>query len=373
MICPRIHIYLDRIRQNARAVTSLLNDYQIACFGVTKVMCGEPTVARALLEGGCVGLADSRIANLKKLKEAGIDAPMMLLRLPMISQSTEVVLFSDISLVTEIKTARALGEIAQSYSKEHHIILMIDIGDLREGIWPPEKAIDVALELDKIEGIYLAGVGANFACYGGIIPDEESMDLLVSIADHISASLGRRLNILSGGNSSGLPLVSSGKMSQKINSLRVGETIILGRNVIDRSPFPGTRQDTIEIIAEIIELQVKPSHPIGMRGEDAFGHCKDFIDKGLRKRAILALGRQDIIPEHLTPALKGVQIVGGSSDHLIVDITDREDNDQDTNIKVGSQLSFYPDYSALLTAMTSPYVNKELVCDSLSYASHDFQ
>lgn len=357
---PCLDIHLDRITENTRVITSLLGEYRIDCFGVTKVLCGIPEVGKAMLAGGCTGLADSRLENIIKLRKAGIDCRMLLLRLPMISQVELVVDYADYSLVSEIKTARALDRAAVNKHR-HGVILMIDVGDLREGIWPPEEACETAYEIEALENIDLTGIGLNLACYGGIVPDEKNMARFTRVVRHVEEKIGRKLEIVSGGNSSGLNFVSKSLMPIEVNSFRVGETILLGRDVYDRSPFPGTFQNTLEVKAEIVELKTKPSVPVGTAGQDAFGNEPSFEDQGDRTRAICAIGRQDLDLDNITPLKKGAAILGGSSDHLIVDITDCDDCDE---IEVGDVLSFEPSYSATLTASTSPYVQKRLIYNS---------
>ena len=68
------------------------------------------------------------------------------------------------------------------------------------------------------------------------------------------------------------------------------------------------------------------------------------------RRAILAIGRQDIDAEGLI-APAGVVIRGASSDHLVIEGVDAP-------LTVGDELSFGLGYGALLRAATSPFVTK---------------
>jgi predicted amino acid racemase len=182
------------------------------------------------------------------------------------------------------------------------------------------------------------------------------MHMLVEIRDRCRKATGLPLDVLSGGNSSSLPLLASGGMPKEINHFRIGETITLGRNVHDRTPWPGTRQDTMRIVAEIVEVEYKPSVPVGNRGQDAFGGFTDFIDRGIRKRAICNIGRQDVVVDGIQPEDPGVIVLGGSSDHLVLDVEDAH-----KALMVGDEVVFYPSYGALLAATTSPYVQKVVI------------
>jgi predicted amino acid racemase len=202
-------------------------------------------------------------------------------------------------------------------------------------------------------GIQVAGLGCNLACYGGVIPSVANMNALVQLRDACRRATGLALATLSGGNSSSLPLLASGNMPKEINQFRIGEAILLGRNVLDRSPWVGTRQDTFRLVAEVVEVGRKPSIPIGDRGQDAFGETNVFEDRGVRLRAICNLGRQDVTVTGIEPEDPGIIVLGGSSDHLVLDVEDAR-----SPVRLGQELAFSPSYSALLASSTSPYVQK---------------
>lgn len=352
---PRLEIYPDRIEANARAVIQLCHQHgvQVAC--VTKVMSAHPSLIHALQSGGADMIADSRITNLRTVSNVGLEIPIMLLRIPAPSRAADIVRHCDISLNSSIYTMVKLSEAAQMLNIQHKVIIMIDVGDLREGVWP-NNALEVVRSTASLPNLEVIGLGANLACYGGVIPTVENMQMLIEIRDRCRKATGLALETISGGNSSSLPLLASGKMPKEINHLRIGEAITLGRNVLDRSPWPGTRQDTMRIVAEIVEVEYKPSIPIGERGQDAFGGYTEFVDRGIRKRAICNLGRQDIVVDGIEPEDPGIIVLGGSSDHLVLDVEEAS-----TAIKVGDEVAFTPGYGALLAATTSPYVQKVVI------------
>lgn len=352
---PLLKINLNTIKENCSSIVRLCEKHGIGVAGVTKVTCAVPEVGKALLQSGCIYLADSRLENIERMRNAGIDTEYLLLRIPMISEAEEVVKLADISLNSEISVIQELDRAAAKLGKKHKIVLMIDLGDLREGVWV-DNAVETAKNILTLENIEFHGIGANLACYGGVIPTEENMNILMNVKTNIEESCGIDIKVVSGGNSSGLPLVMSGNMPHGINHFRVGEAILLGRNVIDRSPFPGTKQDAFIIEAEIVELKYKPSVPIGLTGQDAFGNEPEFMDKGNHLRAICAIGRGDVIIDGLMPLDENIEILGASSDHLLLDVTDSEQN-----LQIGSTVEFYPNYGCLLRASTSHYVKKEII------------
>lgn len=352
---PRLEIFPDRIRDNARSIIKLCRSHGAQVAVVTKVASAHAAVTNAVLEAGPDMLADSRIMNLRYLGETGATVPRLLLRLPTQSEAHDAVLNSELSLNSSVATMKKLSDAAVALGKTHQVIVMVDVGDLREGVWP-EMAPEVVAQAARLPGIEVMGVGCNLACYGGVIPSQENMARLIAVREECRKKSGLRLDLISGGNSSSLPLLASGKMPAEINHLRLGESILLGRNVIDRSPWPGTRQDTFRLVAEVIEVERKPSVPIGETGQDAFGGTPQYVDRGWRKRAICNIGRQDVVVDGIEPEDGGIIVLGGSSDHLILDVEEAA-----TDVKVGDQLAFYPGYGALLALSTSPYVSKVVV------------
>lgn len=353
MVNPRIEVDLSKIRHNTFKIVTDCKKYGIKVSAVTKVVCGDQRIARAMLEGGAECLADSRIENLIKLKD--IDVCKVFLRLPMISEAAEVVKYSDISLNSEIETISALSREAVKQGKQgtvHNIILMVDLGDLREGIWY-EKVFDIVPGILSLDGIKLIGIGTNLTCYGGVIPTEGNLSILSNLAAEMRKRYGIELPIVSGGNSSSLPLMYSGKMPCGINNLRIGEAIFLGRETAYGEHIKWLYDDAFEFIGEIVEIQQKPSMPVGIIGHDAFGLSPKFADKGIMTRAIIAAGRQDIDYCALYPEDTKIKIIGASSDHLIADITGCK-----KKYKVGDEVRFKMSYGCLLQAETSEYVKK---------------
>lgn len=360
---PVLRIDLAKIGENAGLAAEMLAQSQVRLTAVTKAVLGSPEVGRAMLEGGAGALADSRLENLFKLRMAGLNrhpwtghaVPLYLLRLPMISQARAVVETADGSLNSEIDTIRALGEAARAAGRTHRIILMVDLGDLREGVWA-DQALETALAADTVPGIELEGLGTNFACFGGVVPTPENLSRLAGLAEETGRRLGRKVTVVSGGNSSSLGLVLAGRLPEGITDLRIGEGILLGCETINRDPIPGAHLDAFVISAEVIEVRDKPSVPPGPVGQDAFGGRPEFRDRGIRRRAVLALGRQDAVPQGLQPLLAGIEVLGASSDHLVLDVTECPEP-----IRVGGVMEFLPRYGCLLAAATSPFVEKVYV------------
>ena len=354
MAGPTVTINLDTIERNTRTVVTACAKSGIEIFGVTKGTCGMPQVARAMLRGGVIGIGESRFENIRRLRASGVDSPILLLRSPPRSHIEEVIASVDISLNSELAIIEELSRVAERMGRIHDIILMVDLGDLREGIWPDDLAPTVEKVLD-LPGVRIVGIGTNLTCFGAILPSEENMGALVEHARSLERAYGLQMRYVSGGNSSSLPLLLSGKMPSGINNLRIGEAILQGgRDTFLSKPWRALDQNAFLLSGELLEVKIKPSVPIGPMGVDAFGKRPVFKDRGKRLRGILNIGREDIIVEGLTPVSAGVEVLGASSDHLVLDLTEMKPPPA-----VGDMLGFHMNYGALLAAMTSEYVVKK--------------
>ncbi|MEL7647198.1 MAG: ornithine racemase Orr [Sedimentibacter sp.] len=351
---PRLVTDLKKVENNLNKITEVVKGSGCSLMIVTKGYCADMEIYKLLENSEIDYLADSRIQNLKKYD--GTKKERVLLRLPMISEAENVVLNSDISLNSEIETIKQLNKHAAKHNKKHKILLMIDLGDLREGIFYKDEDViyETVKEILKLEHIELYGLGVNLTCYGAVIPKNENLSILVETASKIENKFNIKLKMLSGGNSSSVYLIGKNELPEGINNLRVGEAFLLGDETAYSQMLDGFYDDAFTLEAEIIELKEKQSVPIGETGVDAFGNKPVYEDRGVIKRAIIAVGRQDVDPDNLHPIDSDIDILGASSDHLILDVTKAENA-----YKVGDVVSFRLAYSSLLRATTSSYVEKE--------------
>lgn len=348
MTAPRLEIDLDAVQHNARVLVDRLGGRGIRVTGVCKAVLGAPGVASAMLRGGVTGLGDSRVANLERLGAAGLEASFTLIRSAMPSQAARVIRTADVSLETEPVAVAALSSAAVDANLEHGVVLMVELGDLREGL-AVDDVLDAAATVRRLPGLRLAGLGTNLACQCGVVPDQLKMDQLSSLVGRVEAAGHDRLSVVSGGNSANLGWAFGTNDVGRVDDLRLGEAILLGTDPLDRAPIPGLRTDAFTLIGEVIEARVKPARPWGSIAQAAFGDPPPRTATGTIRQAIVALGRQDVDPDGLrTPP--GTSVLGTSSDHLVLDVGDHDD------VSVGDELTFGLDYSALVRAATSPFV-----------------
>ena len=349
---PRVIVNLDHLRQNVRVVKALCDQKNISITGVTKVFRGDPRIARIFLEEGISMLGDSRVDNLKRMRD--LPAEKWLIRPPMLSEAAAVARFADAALHSEWEVIRAVAAEAYRMGRQHKVILMADLGDIREGYVDPEELLRVAAQIESLPAASLYGLGVNLTCFSFIQPDTEKMAQLAELAQRAGQAAGHPVRIVSGGNSATLDLMLRGGIPAGVNNLRLGEGLLFGRERAKYRYLPGTFQDVFTLEAEIVELKEKPSLPWGQVGVDSYGNKPKFVDRGPRRlKAVCALGKQDFDPETSWPEDPGILILGASSDHLMLDVTDSS-----RRYQVGDRVRLRLGYFSTMRAFTSDYVEK---------------
>ena len=351
MTVPRLEINLSKIHSNAYEVVKSMGELGISVTAITKVVLGVPEIVEVLLKAGVCGIGDSHIETVEAMRQRHNKESILMIRSPMISQADRIVASSSMSCNTESEVIKSLSIAAKKLHLVHDILLMVELGDLREGILPEDMDESVQQVLD-LPNLFLKGIGTNLACRNGVGPNTSNMATLSVLASSIESNFGINLEIVSGGNSASIDWALSGSDLGRVNNLRLGEAIFLGREALHQVPIRGMFVDAFQLVAEVIEIKYKPSGPdliyfssvpnskVGKR------HHRPSI-----RQSILGIGYQDIEPEGLTSEL-GLEITGSSSDHLII-------HDKKNELSIGSEVTFQLNYDALLRAMTSPFVAKE--------------
>ncbi|MBQ9960873.1 MAG: alanine/ornithine racemase family PLP-dependent enzyme [Firmicutes bacterium] len=359
---PRLVVDLKKLESNLDAVAKITKEEgKCSLMIVTKGLCADAEMAKMVAGHKAVDfMADSRVMNIKTYADEARKngKKTVLLRIPMHDEVADVAKYVDLSFNSELSTIRLLNEEAKKLGLVHNILLMIDLGDLREGIFYQNEDLifETVEEILSLENINLYGIGVNLTCYGAIIPKNDNLSNLTALAAKIEEKFNIKLEMVSGGNSSSIYLVGKGELPAGINNLRLGESFLLGNDTAYGEKLPGTVGDALVLEAQIVELKEKPSLPIGEVGVDAFGQKPYYEDRGIIKRAIIAVGKQDTDIDSMEPIDEKIDILGGSSDHIILDVTK-----SDKEYKVGDVVAFTLGYGGMLKTATSAYVEKAYV------------
>lgn len=357
---PLLEISRSIIKKNSETLLNLCRNNGIEPFAVVKGFNGLEEITKTIIDAGYSTIASSRLEHLAKVKQYSKKIKTLALRIPMLSELPELIKYSDISLNSEMETLAALNQEAAKMHKIHNIILMRDLGDLREGIIDSTQFIRTAVAIEKeLKNLHLYGIGSNLTCYGSIIPTATNLSELAKDAVSIEKEIRRPLEIISGGNTTSIPLIIRGEMPAKINNIRIGEALIVPCDLFDlwKCPINGLSNEALILKAEIIEIGKKPTMPIGQMGTNCFGSYSKYEDRGVRKRALLALGAFDIGDcDKLIPVDKNVKILGASSDHMIIDI-----EESPKPYKLGDLVSFTLHYQAMLFASANIHITKNYI------------
>jgi predicted amino acid racemase len=352
-----VELDVDKLRHNYKFLDSLFKRNKIQWGVVSKLLCGNRTFLQELLDLGPEQVMDSRVSNLKAVKRINPDVQTIYIKPPAKRAIKSVVKYADVSLNTELSTIGLLSEEAVRQGKVHKIIIMIELGDLREGIMG-DTLMDFYEKIFRLENIQIIGLGTNLSCLNGILPNQDKLIQLSLYKQLIEAKFNKKIPLVSGGTSVAIPLIKIGQIPEGINHFRVGETLFLGNDILNEKPYPGMKQNAIKLYAEIIELVEKPLVPSGPVGSNVSGDTPEFDPSDLGKtayRAILDIGLLDIDTNHMEPYDKNMNLGGASSDMIVVELGNKK-----PKYKVGDLIPFNLTYMGTLGLMNSRYIEKRI-------------
>lgn len=354
----RVTIDLEKLKHNIRVIKGWMEEHDASWTVVTKVLCGHTDTLRALQMLGVRSMGDSRLANLRAIERISTDFETWYLRVSDMSSVKEVAGLADVSLNSEISVIKALNDEARRIGKVHRIVIMIELGDLREGILPG-SLITFYKSVFELSNIEVIGIGANLGCMAGTVPNVDQFMQLALYRELLELKFHKELPIISGGSSAVLPLLLDGQLPKSINHFRIGEAIFLGTDLVNGGLLPKLMDDAIILKAEIAEIKEKGLVPLaetGLMTPFEASHADQELAPGQRGyRAIVSVGQLDTDISGLTPVSSGHQIAGASSDVTVVNI-----GDDAGGLKVGDTIQFRPNYAALLRLMSGKYIEKEV-------------
>ncbi|SFF89473.1 alanine racemase [Pontibacter chinhatensis] len=353
-----LKLYRDKLKHNYNHLDNVFREHGIDWGVVTKLLCGQEIFLKEILGLGVKEVHDSRVTNLKVIKSMAPDVQTVYIK-PAPKQSIpDIIRYADVSFQTELDIIRLLSEEAEKQHKLHKIIIMIEMGDLREGVLG-DDLVDFYSKVFELPNISVIGLGANFNCLHGVMPTQDKLIQLSLYKQIIEAKFDRQIPWVSGGTSVTIPLLFNHLMPKGINHFRIGEALFFGLNLFTNETFENMHNDVFELYTEIIELTEKPMLPSGVLAENPSGESFE-VDESLygktSHRAILDVGLLDINPRFLIPKEEDVSVIGASSDMLIVELGDNAQN-----YKVGDVLRFNLRYMGALSVLNSRYIGKEVV------------
>lgn len=353
------------IQENIIKLGDFFKQQDIKWSLITKVFSGDKRFIRNVLSWDVLqhidSVGDSRLSSLKNLREVHPEMHTIYIKPPATIYADEVVKYANVSLNSSIETIQALNEEAKKANKVHNIIIMIEMGELREGV-NQEDGLDFYEKVSSLSNIYVEGIGSNLGCMYGIVPSKDKFNALLDIKKQIKDKFGKEIDLVSAGTSITLPFLQNGEISKSINHYRVGEAAFFGVTPLKNEAFLDLNTETFEFKANIIELEEKKLVPEGTISDANIGHVADFEDHkptSSSHKAILDFGLVDVEQDNLS--LKGneeVKFVGTTSDMTVIDIGDNLNEDGSPKFKVGDTLNFSTNYMAVCRLLGSKFVTK---------------
>lgn len=348
-----------KLQDNYYFLDELFQSKNIEWGVVSKMLCGNEIYLEELINLGATEIHDSRISNLQKIKQLNSSVQTVYIKPPAKRSIPRIVRYADVSFNTEIRTIEWLSQEAVKQNKIHKIIIMIEMGDLREGVMG-EELLGFYKRAFNLPNIHISGIGTNLNCLSGVMPTQDKLIQLSLYKQLIEAKFQQHIPWVSGGTSVAIPLILKNARPMAVNHFRVGEALYFGKDLFTQETITGMHNDVFRLHAEVIEVTQKPDIPIGERGLNVTGNSfsiDGFDDLGGSSvRAILDVGLLDIQPQHLTPDDEDISIIDASSDMLVVDISNSKQH-----YKVGDLITFRPNYMGALSLLNSGYIEKKTV------------
>lgn len=353
-----IEMYRNKLEHNYKFLDNMFEKNHIHWGVVSKLLCGNPTYIKELVSLGITEIHDSRLSNLKVIKRIDPDVQTVYIKPPPGKSIRSIVKYADVSFNTQFETIKRISEEAGKQEKIHRIIIMIEMGDLREGVMG-DRLIDFYSRVIKLPNIEIIGLGTNLNCLNGVMPSHDKLIQLSLYKQLIEAKFNIKIPWVSGGTSVAIPLLQKKLLPKGNNHFRVGETLFLGNNLITGKPIKGMKSDVFKLYAQIIELHEKPKVPMGEIGINVSGETPEINEDDYGKtsyRAILDLGLLDINTKNIFPEDKSIEFSGASSDMIVMDI-----GDNNKNYKSGDMISFRLNYMGILSILNSNYIDKRVI------------
>ncbi len=352
-----IAISRKKLQHNYDFLEDLFSQHKIQWGIVTKLLCGNPMYLKEVIGLGARELMDSRISNLRTIKRIDPDVKTIYIKPPPRRSIRSVVKYADVSLNSDLETMKMLSTEAHKQEKVHQVIIMVEMGELREGVMG-DNLVSFYEKVFQLPNIEILGFGTNLNCLYGVMPSRDKLIQLSLYKQIVEEKFEKKISLLSGGTSVTIPMLSKKQVPPGLNHFRIGETLYFGANLWTGKTIKGMKDDAITLKAEIIELIEKPLVPEGNMAENPSGESYEINADDYGKtswRALLDVGLLDISPDFLIPLDKKMEIAGASSDILVIDL-----GKNPKKYQVGDFIKFKLKYMGALGLFNSDYIIKRL-------------
>ena len=372
---PELEINLDALAHNLRLVRHREQAWGFRFLPVLKMVASHPEIVAFLRRQGygCHGIADMT-EHLLYGQEPPARAGRVLINLAPPDRTDDVVRLFERSSFSCEETFRALDAAAPAAALHHEALLMVDIGDMREGIPQDEapallRAVAAASQrAARGPGAHVAGIGVNLGCLYGTCPDEENMARLETLAARAGDLLGHALHRVSLGGTifwnwfarrhGHGPHLPPGCIME----FRMGDPLLLGWDMYrDQALLGGDfRQDIFRLTATVLEVTERDIRPPRQSVHNGRGLPADCPVLGKRLRALVDCGSLHTDVQGLTLPGTDWRITDFSGNYAVLDVSACPQAPV-----TGDHVRFIPSYWAVARTCRMPHIRKTIVHDIL--------
>jgi len=362
----KLVIKTQNIISNISKISEFLGKHDIYWSLITKVFSGDKEFLKEILIDEVIenihSIGDSRLTSLKNIKAVNPGLRTIYIKPPASVYAKEVVEFADVSLNSSLYTIKLLNKEAQKQNKIHRVIIMIELGELREGVLR-ENVLDFYRQIFNLPHIEVIGIGSNLGCMYGVEPSFDKLMQLVLYKQLIESQFDTKLPYVSGGSSITLPLVESGVVPKELNHFRIGESAFFGTSPLDNKKFSDLSTDTFDLEAWLLEMEEKIIVPDGNISEASIGHTSEQeqdVDRTVKaNKGIFDFGILDVDIDNIKPTDENFEFVGTTSDMTVYKINNVKKPENKDKYKVGKSFIFKPNYMGVARLLNSKFIDKE--------------
>ncbi len=311
-------IDLGAIAENTRAMKRWVGD-RVEVIAVVKADAyghGAIPVARTVLAAGATRLAVHRLAEGIALRQAGIEAPILVMAPLLPEEAPEAVRWRLTPTLSTPEAAQALSGLAQASGRAVPVHVEVDTGMGRAGLLP-EEAVAFVQALRGMEGLILEGLYTHFAT-----ADESDLTFVMRQLHRFEAVLatlessGIRIPLRHTANSA----AAMRFRATHFEAVRPGLALYGMRPSLEWDP-PFPLCPAMVIKSRVIRVWT-------LTPGESVGYGRAFVAERERRMALVPIGYGDGYPRSLSN--RGAVLIRGrrapvrgrvSMDQIVVDVT----------------------------------------------------
>lgn len=328
-------IDLDAVAANVRAIKRHIGDQceMIAVVKANGYGHGASVVARAALDAGASRLAVARVDEGIALRQAGIEAPILVMGYAISGEAERIVIYDLTPTVITIEVAQAISGFAQAAGRSVRVHIKIDTGMGRFGLLPDEVLTFVE-QISNLPNLDLEGIYTHYATADAA---DKSFTLqqygVYAALINTLADAGYKFRLRHSANSASaidLPVTH-------LDAVRIG-IALYGLNPLEETISTIELQPVLTLKSHVARVRT-----LGVGA--SIGYGRTYICETPRKVALVPVGYGDGYRRCLSG--KGVMLIRGmrvpvlgrvSMDQTVVDVTDLPDvQENDEVVLIGAQ------------------------------------